>query len=44
MKAHRQEFRCYKSAGGECQKAIEAGPTFGNPYNDIGAYLSGIFP
>src|SRR6266481_8543825 len=23
----------------ECQKAIEVDPTFGNPYNDIGAYL-----
>jgi Tfp pilus assembly protein PilF len=23
----------------ECHKAIEADPTFGNPYNDIGAYL-----
>lgn len=22
-----------------CQKAIEIDPTFGNPYNDIGAYL-----
>ena len=24
---------------GECHKAIEVDPTFGNPYNDIGAYL-----
>ena len=24
---------------GECEKAIEVDPTFGNPYNDIGAYL-----
>ena len=23
----------------ECHKAIETDPTFGNPYNDIGAYL-----
>src|SRR5215207_3518764 len=23
----------------ECHKAIEADPDFGNPYNDIGAYL-----
>ncbi len=23
----------------ECQRAIEVDPTFGNPYNDIGAYL-----
>jgi Tfp pilus assembly protein PilF len=23
----------------ECQKAIAVDPTFGNPYNDIGAYL-----
>jgi len=23
----------------ECKKAIEADPTLGNPYNDIGAYL-----
>lgn len=24
---------------GECRKAIEVDPGFGNPYNDIGAYL-----
>ncbi|HZO82650.1 MAG TPA: tetratricopeptide repeat protein [Candidatus Binataceae bacterium] len=24
---------------GECRKAIEVDPDFGNPYNDIGAYL-----
>ena len=24
---------------GECKKAIEVDPSFGNPYNDIGAYL-----
>ncbi|MDB5107537.1 MAG: hypothetical protein JWM69_478, partial [Candidatus Binatus sp.] len=23
----------------ECRRAIEVDPTFGNPYNDIGAYL-----
>ena len=23
----------------ECHKAIDVDPTFGNPYNDIGAYL-----
>src|SRR6266542_3650883 len=23
----------------ECKRAIEVDPTFGNPYNDIGAYL-----
>src|ERR1043166_10192103 len=23
----------------ECHRAIEVDPTFGNPYNDIGAYL-----
>jgi len=29
----------YDDAIEECQKAIEVDPTFGNPYNDIGAYL-----
>ena len=29
----------YDDAIRECQKAIEADPEFGNPYNDIGAYL-----
>jgi len=24
---------------GECKKAVETDPDFGNPYNDIGAYL-----
>jgi len=24
---------------GECKKAIQIDPTYGNPYNDIGAYL-----
>jgi len=31
--------RRYKEAIRECMKAIEADPEFGNPYNDIGAYL-----
>ena len=31
--------RRYADAIRECQKAIEADPDFGNPYNDIGAYL-----
>jgi Tfp pilus assembly protein PilF len=29
----------YEAAIEECLKAIEVDPTFGNPYNDIGAYL-----
>lgn len=29
----------YDSAIEECLKAIEVDPDFGNPYNDIGAYL-----
>lgn len=29
----------YDEAIRECQKAIEVDPDFGNPYNDIGAYL-----
>ena len=29
----------YEDAIQECQKAIAADPDFGNPYNDIGAYL-----
>jgi len=29
----------YEEAIGECHKAIEVDPEFGNPYNDIGAYL-----
>jgi tetratricopeptide (TPR) repeat protein len=29
----------YEEAIEACQKAIEVDPTFGNPYNDIGAYL-----
>lgn len=29
----------YLEAIEECRKAIEVDPTFGNPYNDIGAYL-----
>ena len=29
----------YEEAIAECHKAIAADPDFGNPYNDIGAYL-----
>lgn len=29
----------YDAAIEECKKAIEVDPEFGNPYNDIGAYL-----
>lgn len=29
----------YEDAIGECKKAIAVDPEFGNPYNDIGAYL-----
>lgn len=29
----------YDQAIAECQRAIEIDPDFGNPYNDIGAYL-----
>lgn len=29
----------YEEAIAECEKAIAVDPTFGNPYNDIGAYL-----
>ena len=29
----------YKDAIAECRRAIEVDPDFGNPYNDIGAYL-----
>jgi tetratricopeptide (TPR) repeat protein len=29
----------YEEAIEECEKAIAVDPTFGNPYNDIGAYL-----
>ena len=29
----------YHDAIDECKKAIEVDPSFGNPYNDIGAYL-----
>ncbi|HVB85073.1 MAG TPA: tetratricopeptide repeat protein [Candidatus Dormibacteraeota bacterium] len=28
-----------RAAIDECKRAIEVDPTFGNPYNDIGAYL-----
>ena len=31
--------RRYEDAIAECRKAIEVDPDFGNPYNDIGAYL-----
>ena len=31
--------RKYREAIAECRKAIEVDPEFGNPYNDIGAYL-----
>ncbi len=29
----------YEAAIGECEEAIAVDPDFGNPYNDIGAYL-----
>lgn len=29
----------FEDAIGECRKAIEVDPEFGNPWNDIGAYL-----
>jgi len=29
----------YEEAIAECERAIRVDPTFGNPYNDIGAYL-----
>lgn len=32
-------FGRYDDAIDECQKAISIDPDFGNPYNDIGAYL-----
>ncbi len=31
--------RRYEEAIAECKRAIVVDPTFGNPYNDIGAYL-----
>ncbi len=31
--------RRYEEAIEECRRAIEVDPDFGNPYNDIGAYL-----
>jgi len=31
--------RRYRDAIAECKRAIEVDPDFGNPYNDIGAYL-----
>ena len=30
---------CFQSAIDECHKAIKLDPDYGNPYNDIGAYL-----
>src|ERR1051325_6723546 len=32
----------YEEAIAECQRAIAVDPDFGNPYNDIGAYLIGL--
>jgi tetratricopeptide (TPR) repeat protein len=32
----------YEEAIAECHKAIAVDPDFGNPYNDIGAYLIGL--
>jgi Tfp pilus assembly protein PilF len=32
-------LRLYDEAIAECQRAIAVDPGFGNPYNDIGAYL-----
>lgn len=32
-------FQRYEEAINYCKKAIELDPEFGNPYNDIGAYL-----
>lgn len=32
-------FGRHDDAIAECRKAIEVDPSFGNPYNDIGAYL-----
>lgn len=32
----------YDEAIAECHKAIAVDPDFGNPYNDIGAYLIGL--
>ena len=32
-------MRRYEEAIAECRRAIEIDPDFGNPYNDIGAYL-----
>src|SRR6058998_808618 len=36
--------RRYDEAIAECKKAIAVDPTFGNPYNDIGAYLLVLAP
>ena len=32
----------YEAAIEECKKAIAVDPDFGNPYNDIGAYLTNL--
>lgn len=32
-------LKLYEEAIAECKRAIEIDPSFGNPYNDIGAYL-----
>lgn len=32
-------LKLYEEAIAQCQRAIEVDPDFGNPYNDIGAYL-----
>jgi len=32
--------RRYEEAIAECKRAIAVDPTFGNPYNDIGCYLT----
>jgi tetratricopeptide (TPR) repeat protein len=32
----------FEEAISECKRAIEVDPEFGNPYNDIGAYLIGL--
>ncbi|MFC1729180.1 tetratricopeptide repeat protein [candidate division KSB1 bacterium] len=32
----------YRKAINECLKAIEIDPDFGNPYNDIGSYLTSL--
>lgn len=34
-----KSFGCVDDAIEECKRAIEVDPSYGNPYNDIGAYL-----